>query len=169
MLVAYGSSQARGQIGATAAGPHHSSWECRSLNLLSEARDRTRFLLDTLSHDGNSPTVLYDVTEHGNPIYLTSSVSPALLLPATYQCVWPGKARHLPSGFLLSHSCHMAKLLLLLPNSVLVLTTFLMAGAAASARFPPHWMCPESTLPLPPSWAKSYCPSKSRSKDIFVS
>ena len=53
-LPAYGGSQARGLIGATVASLHHShkgtraesdlhhsSWQCRILNLLFEARDRT--------------------------------------------------------------------------------------------------------------------------------
>ena len=59
--VAYGSSQARSQIGATAAGLchshsnarsephlplHHSSWQCQILNPLSQARDRTLILMD---------------------------------------------------------------------------------------------------------------------------
>ena len=54
---AYGSSQARGQIGATAvtAMPdlsrvcdlHHSSWQRKILNPLSEARDRTFIPMDT--------------------------------------------------------------------------------------------------------------------------
>ena len=52
---AYGSSQTRGRIGATAAGLHHScichlhhnSWQCRILNPLSGARDRTCILMDT--------------------------------------------------------------------------------------------------------------------------
>ena len=43
--VAYGGSQARNPIRATAAGLHHSSQQCRILNLLSEARDRTRNLM----------------------------------------------------------------------------------------------------------------------------
>ena len=58
--VAYGSSQARGQIRATAAdlctatatpdlshisNLHHSSWQCRILNPLSEARDCTHILM----------------------------------------------------------------------------------------------------------------------------
>ena len=77
--VAYGSSQARGQIGAAAAAHitatatampdlscicnlHHSSWQHRVLNPLSEARDQTHVLMDTswacnlLSHNGNSCT-----------------------------------------------------------------------------------------------------------------
>ena len=45
--VAYGSSQARGRIGAAAAGLHHSSMQCRILNPLSAARDRTHILMDT--------------------------------------------------------------------------------------------------------------------------
>ena len=46
--VAYGGSWARGQIGATAAGLHHSSWWQRwVLNPPSEARDRTCNLTDT--------------------------------------------------------------------------------------------------------------------------
>ena len=46
--VAYGSSQARGRIGAAAAGLHHSSLQCRILNPLSAARDRTHILMDTI-------------------------------------------------------------------------------------------------------------------------
>ena len=56
----YGDSQARGQIGATAASLptatatqdpshiydlHHNSWQCQVLNPLSEARDRTHNLM----------------------------------------------------------------------------------------------------------------------------
>ena len=59
---AYGSSQARGQIRATAAGLHHShnnaglshiynlhhsSQQCWILNPLSEARDQIHMLMDT--------------------------------------------------------------------------------------------------------------------------
>ena len=59
---AYGSSQARGQIGAVAAAYttatatrdpscvcdlHHSSRQCQILNPLSEARDQTHILMDT--------------------------------------------------------------------------------------------------------------------------
>ena len=58
---AHGSSQARDQIRAVAAGLHHShsntrselcdlhhsSWQCWVLNLLSEARDWTHILMDT--------------------------------------------------------------------------------------------------------------------------
>ena len=71
---AYGSSQARGQIGAAAEAHttatamqdlsrvgdlHHSSWQCQILNPLNEARDRTHILMDTnqscnpLSHSRN--------------------------------------------------------------------------------------------------------------------
>ena len=39
--VAYGDSQARGQIRATAAGLQHGSQQCWILNPLSEARDQT--------------------------------------------------------------------------------------------------------------------------------
>ena len=58
--MAFGSSQARGPIRAIAASLHHSSWQCQILNPLSEARDRTRVLMNTsqilnmLSHEGNS-------------------------------------------------------------------------------------------------------------------
>jgi len=45
--VAHGNSQARGPIRATAADLHHSSQQCRILNLLSEARDPTCILMDT--------------------------------------------------------------------------------------------------------------------------
>ena len=61
------SSQARGHIGAAAAGLHHSHrnlcctlWQCWILVPLNKARDRTGFLKDTswvlnpLSHNGNS-------------------------------------------------------------------------------------------------------------------
>ena len=44
---AYGHSQARGQIGATAAGLHHSSQQHRILNPLSKVQDRTRNLMVT--------------------------------------------------------------------------------------------------------------------------
>ena len=58
--MAYGDSQARGGIGAVAAGLHrnhsntgsdlsdlqHSSWQCQILNPLSEARDRAHMLMD---------------------------------------------------------------------------------------------------------------------------
>ena len=69
----YGTSQARGQIGAAAASPHHSRSNARSkpclrptpqltatVGPLSEARDQTCILMDTswvlnpLSHNGNS-------------------------------------------------------------------------------------------------------------------
>ena len=43
--VAYGSSQARGLIGATGADLHQSSRQRQILNPLSEARDRTRNLM----------------------------------------------------------------------------------------------------------------------------
>ena len=58
---AYGDSEARGRIGAVAAGYatttppdpshlcdlYHRSWQCRVLNPLSEARDQTCVLMDT--------------------------------------------------------------------------------------------------------------------------
>ena len=44
--VAYGGSQARGRIGATVTGLHHSSQQCWILNPLSEARDQTHVLMD---------------------------------------------------------------------------------------------------------------------------
>ena len=43
----YGSSQARGRIGAATAILHHSLWQRRILNRLSEVRDRTHILMDT--------------------------------------------------------------------------------------------------------------------------
>ena len=42
---AYVRSKARGGIGATAAGLHHSSWQRRILNPLSKGRERTRNLM----------------------------------------------------------------------------------------------------------------------------
>ena len=60
--VAYGGSQARGWVGAVAAGLchsqatwdpshncnlYHNSWQCHIVNPLSEARDRTHLLMDT--------------------------------------------------------------------------------------------------------------------------
>ena len=75
---AYGSSQARGQIGAAAAGhshsnprsePHlrrkHNSWQHQILNPGSKPRDRTRIFMDTsqvrstLSHKRNSQSNLF--------------------------------------------------------------------------------------------------------------
>ena len=44
-LTANGGSQVTGGIGATAASLHHSSQQCRILNPLSEARDRTHNLM----------------------------------------------------------------------------------------------------------------------------
>ena len=44
---AYESSQARARIRATAGGLHHSSRQRQTLNPLSEARDRSRVLMDT--------------------------------------------------------------------------------------------------------------------------
>ena len=43
---AYGGSQAKGHIGATAASLHLSSQQHRILNPLSEARDQTCILMD---------------------------------------------------------------------------------------------------------------------------
>ena len=45
--MAYGSSQARVQVGTAAAGLCHSSQQCRILNPLSKARDQTCILMDT--------------------------------------------------------------------------------------------------------------------------
>ena len=42
----FGSSQARGQIRAIAAGLHHSSQQCWTLNPLNETRDRTHIPMD---------------------------------------------------------------------------------------------------------------------------
>ena len=39
--VAYGATQARGLIGATDVGLHHSSRQCQILNPLSKVRDQT--------------------------------------------------------------------------------------------------------------------------------
>ena len=68
---AYGGSQARSPVGATATTTqdpshvydlHHSSGQCRFLNPLIEARDRTRNLMVpsqiSLSHEGNSQNIL---------------------------------------------------------------------------------------------------------------
>ena len=46
-LVAYGSSQARGQIKAAAADLHYSSWQCQIASPLNEARDQTLILRNT--------------------------------------------------------------------------------------------------------------------------
>jgi len=60
---AYGSSQAKEQIRATAAGLCHSN--ARSYNPLSKARDQIRILTDTswipsqLSHNGTPKSALY--------------------------------------------------------------------------------------------------------------
>ena len=75
--MAYGSSQARGQIRAVADSLHHShsnagskgvcdvhnsSWQCRILNLLSKARDQNCVLMD-------NSWVLYTWATMGTPIY----------------------------------------------------------------------------------------------------
>ena len=58
--VARGGSQARGPMGAIAVSLHHSLWQHRTLNSLSEAADRLWMFLDThwvlklLSHNRNS-------------------------------------------------------------------------------------------------------------------
>ena len=80
-LSAYGGFQARGWIGAVAAGLHHSrsntgselcrdlhhsSWQCWILNPLREARDQTHILMDTswvlnpLTHNRNSSCFVYN-------------------------------------------------------------------------------------------------------------
>ena len=95
--VAYGSSQARGQIRAIAAGLchshshvgselqsatylHHSSWQHGILNTLSEARDRTRILKDT-------SWVLYHWTTTGAPLFANflniSQLHPLLSISST--------------------------------------------------------------------------------------
>ena len=64
--LAYGSSQARGRIRDVAAGLHHSPRQHQILHPLSEARDRTRILMDwvryQLSHEGNSQPGSLDLT-----------------------------------------------------------------------------------------------------------
>ena len=54
---AYGSSQARGQIGAVVTAtpdpgrisdPHRGLWQCQIFNPLNEVRDRTLILMDTM-------------------------------------------------------------------------------------------------------------------------
>ena len=95
-LMAYGSSQARCQIGATAAGlchSHapselncnlcHSSRQCQILNPLSEARDQTFILMDTsqvlnpLSHNRNSRSLLFNskpANEEISPVCFQTSL-----------------------------------------------------------------------------------------------
>ena len=64
-LRAYGGSQARGQIGSTAASLHHSSGQRWICNSLMEAKDGTHILMDTcqlcytVSHNGNSRSCPY--------------------------------------------------------------------------------------------------------------
>ena len=78
---AYGRSQARGRIRATAAGLYHSPGNSRSkpnliLNPLREARDQTllmdtSWVLNMLSHSGNSPLLFLSLFRNlGNFIYL---------------------------------------------------------------------------------------------------
>ena len=45
--MAYGSFQARGQIGAIAVILHRSSWQHQILNPLNKARNQTCILMDT--------------------------------------------------------------------------------------------------------------------------
>ena len=63
--MAYGGSQARGQMGAAAAGLPHSSRQHRIFNPWSEVRAGTLILMDTswvrypLNHSGNPLTFLF--------------------------------------------------------------------------------------------------------------
>ena len=59
---AHGSSQARGQIRALAANLHHSSRQRLIRNPLSEARDRTRILMDT-------SWICFHCATMGTPVY----------------------------------------------------------------------------------------------------
>ena len=72
----YGGSQARGWIGATAAGLHHSSRPRQILDPLSEARFQTCVLMDTNQ-------VLNPLSRNGNSLHLTSfklmKVNPAVI------------------------------------------------------------------------------------------
>ena len=62
---AYGSSRARGWIGASAATLHQSLWQHQILNPLNEARDQTCILMKTMlgpnlpSHNGNSQIYIF--------------------------------------------------------------------------------------------------------------
>ena len=52
---AYVSSQARDQIGVTAAGLHHSSQQHRIPNQLNETRDRTFIFVDLVGFISTAP------------------------------------------------------------------------------------------------------------------
>ena len=73
----YGGSQARGRIGAAAAGLYHSSRPHRIHNPLSEAKDQTHVLMDTsqvrqpLSHEGISINANFYMTFQDMPHKLT--------------------------------------------------------------------------------------------------
>ena len=55
MPVTWGHPQARGRMGAAAAGLRHSSWQLQILNPLSEARDGTHILKDTRAGEHAEP------------------------------------------------------------------------------------------------------------------
>ena len=79
----YGSSQARGQIGATAAGLYCSLWQCQVLVQLSRVRDwiPSSWTLcqihNLLSHKGNSPLL----KSWNYPMYLLAYVFSIYTLP----------------------------------------------------------------------------------------
>jgi len=62
-LMAYGGSQARGRIRATAASLHHSSRQHQILNPLSEVRDQSCILMD-------ASQICFLCTTTGTPLYM---------------------------------------------------------------------------------------------------
>ena len=56
---------------------HHGSWQGRILNPVSEARDQTRFLMDTsevlnlLSHNGNSSGAVFLTAHRSEPSFFS--------------------------------------------------------------------------------------------------
>ena len=61
---AYGSSQNRAQIRATAVGLHRCSWQCKIPDPLSEVRDQTHMLMDTnwiCLHGATMETPIYEL------------------------------------------------------------------------------------------------------------
>ena len=89
--VAYGSSWARGWIGAAAHSLHHSHSNTRSFNSLSKARDQTHILRDTsqvlnlLNHNRKSQNIVF---------YEQKSFVCSAHIPSPAPKEWPTQNRH---------------------------------------------------------------------------
>ena len=90
----YGGSQARGVIGAVAAGLYHSSQQCPIHNPLSEARNQTRNLMVT-------SWIRFCCTKMGTPLPICMKTVPPLIIlllnlpPASPSLVEDLRYRHI--------------------------------------------------------------------------